>query len=172
MSDKEQSLPAADCARRRLIRGAFGAPAVLTVASGSVAAASNVNCIANIGTFPPVHQGSAPPTSDSIIRIRVYEDQSMTPNLRYVRGQDVPTAYMANAAAGFMTVGQVWRFSVPNNQTVGSPSSTPAASTLVAINRWAALRFDTSGTLVGVGDGGGGQPAGYAVSASCWNSFG
>lgn len=172
MSDKEQSLPAADCARRRLIRGAFGAPAVLTVASGSVAAASNVNCIANIGTFPPVHQGSAPPTSDSIIRIRVYEDQSVTPNLRYVRGQDVPAAYMANAAAGFMTVGQVWRFSVPNNQTVGNPSSTPAASTLVAINRWAALRFDVNGNLVGVGDGGSGGTPGYAVAASCWNSFG
>ena len=91
---------------------------------------------------------------------------------RYVRGQDVPAAYMASAAPGFMSSTQVWRFNVAQNQTVGSPSSTPSASSLTAINRWAALRFDTNGALVGVGDGGSGGPAGYAVTASCWNSFG
>ena len=170
MSDKQTDLPAGGGARRRLIRGAFGVPAVLTVASGSVAAASNVNCIAKTLSFPPVHQGPNPPTTDTIIRIRVYLDA--TPNLRYVRGQDVPAAYMASAAPGFMSSTQVWRFNVAQNQTVGSPSSTPSASSLTAINRWAALRFDNNGALVGVGDGGSGGPAGYAVTASCWNSFG
>lgn len=170
MSDKEQSLPAGGSARRRLVRGAFGVPAVLTVASGSVAAASNMNCIAKSGTFPPVYQGANPPTTDTFIRIRVYNDPAS--NLRYVRGQDVAAPYRVNVDPGFMTASQVWRFNVNQNQTVGSPSNTPAASTLVAVNRWAALRFDTNGVLVGVGDGGSGGPAGYAVTGSCWTSFG
>lgn len=172
MGDKEQSLPATDCARRRLIRGAFGVPAVLTVASGSVAAASNMNCIVHTTTFPEVATGSTPPANDTFIRIRVYKDESVTPQLRYVRGQDVPAPYMAVAAPGFMTATQVWRFNPGNNQTDGSPANTPAANTLTATNRWAALRFDASGNLVGVGDGGSGGTPGYAVTGSCWNSFG
>lgn len=169
MNDKEQSLPAQGGARRRLLRGAFGVPAVLTVASGSVAAASNLNCITNISPFPAVHQGTAPPTTDSIIRIRVYKASD---DKRYVRGQDVPEIYMAVAAAGFMKAAQVWRFNVNQNQTVGTPIDPPSKMTLTAINRWAALRFDANGNLVGVGVGGDVGPAGNAVTTSCWNSFG
>jgi hypothetical protein len=149
-------------ARRRLIRGAFGVPVVITVASGSVVAASNLNCIQKTA-FPPVYDGSTPPTTDTIIRIRIYRISGGT----YVRGEDVPTPYMMRASVDFMTANQVWLFNTDTNVTVNNPIPTPNA-TAQPLDQWAALRFDKDGFLVGVGQ----AANGWAITGSCWNSFG
>jgi hypothetical protein len=161
--DRDEQSAVELTARRRLIRGVFATPAVLTVASGSAMAASNIRCIQSVKTFPAVYSGTTPPSTDTIIRIRVYKYGS----LRCVRYQDVPTAYASNAGAGFMGSGQVWEFDVTNNRTLGSPRDTPNSAAL-ALDKWAALRFDATGKLVGVGA----ASDGWAITGSCWNSFG
>lgn len=164
MNDQNEPAVVVTSARRRLIRGAFSVPAVLTVSGGSAfAAASNILCVQGVSPFPAVFSGTAPPTTDTIFRIPIYTIGTGT----YVRGVDVPTALAAKAVVGFMTATQVWAFNVTTNQTSGSPVSTPSG-TPTAQNKWAALRFDTTGMLVGVGVGPSNQ---YALTGSCWNSF-
>lgn len=161
MSEKTQGPQPEGNARRKLVRGVFAVPAVLTLSSGSAfAAASSLSCI-QANPVPSLFSGSVAPTSDTIYRIRVYQ---ATDTKYYVKGSDVPAPLLLKAVSGFMTASQAWQFLL-TNATTGLPVSVPSG--LVPKDYWAALRFDASGNLVGVGAG-----TGYALTGSCWNSFG
>ena len=92
--DKHDMKPAVS-ARRRLIRGAFAAPATMTLFSGSVAARSAINCVTRQVTspdFPPL----APSAGTSYVRVQL---QKFTGTVgattltnrtsRWIRGSDV-----------------------------------------------------------------------------------
>ena len=147
-------------ARRKLIRGVFAAPAVLTVASGSAfAAASNLRCISQT-TFPPVTTTAG---ADTFYRLQVKQIASKT----YVLGSDIAKD-IRDKVSVYMTTTQMHEFNVALNQTVGMPlaaASTPTPQTQAS---FAAIRFSPTGAVIGVGSAG--APGG-AASGSCWNSF-
>ena len=151
-------------ARRRLIRGAFAAPAALTLCSGSAfAAASNQRCVANqvkVGNaqFPGV--GPA----DTWVRVSVWKHQngSSTPTF-LVSGTDVFTL-QGTANNTFIKTGE-WK-------NIVSPFAlfVPNGSRPTVTDQFVALRVNELGVIVGVSDGTmvGGTSA---VAKSCWTSF-
>lgn len=60
-----------DRARRRLVRGTFGAPAVLTFASGSALAASSSKCLVNAPATLPTAKAGDIPSTDTYIRVKL-----------------------------------------------------------------------------------------------------
>ncbi len=157
-------------ARRRLLRGTFAAPAVLTMYSGGALAVTSATCVAKAqGT--PVTGGVAtytPPTPapDTYLRVRLWHSSTGNYWLRY----DQIQAY-AGASSIIATSNNYRRFLVGTNalSTTLSPNEVNIANppgSLSPSNKWAALRLDGAGNLVGVGATGGGS----AITGSCWTS--
>ena len=149
-------------ARRRLVRGAFAAPAVMTVCSGSaLAASSSLRCVAHqagTGTSVPVSDAT-----DAWVRVRLWT-QGASANY-FISGADVVALKRASATAYIGPT--AWQpFDIKTNTAGviggdgnGKQQSVPA--------KYAAIRVDASGNIVGVGATGGGA----AIAGTCWTSF-
>ena len=179
--------PQPPSARRRLIRGVLSAPALMTVCSGSAfAQASNMRCLANAATAttPPSTWGTT--LADAFLRVQLYKvttrkcnngDNKCEADVEafYVRGYDLrmytrsatmPTdsQYLNIHPSTYVTSGSpiTFPFTV-NGRTTSFISETP-------VIQYVAVRFDSTGTIVGVGvPGTSGQ--GGMVGTSCWASF-
>lgn len=179
-------------ARRRLIRGAFSAPALMTICSGSAfAQASNMRCLSNAANAvtPPAAWGTTSP--DTFLRVRLWRVTTRTcnqgggncdpdVNTFYVRGSDLS---MYSRAAGMPTDAQYLQIHPTTFVTSGPPVSPPPASvtsgtnpprttTIISEgsqnNPYVAVRFNSTGVIVGVGPSGSG--GGGMVGTSCWTS--
>jgi hypothetical protein len=162
-------------ARRRLIRGALAAPAVMTVCSGSAfAAASNMRCLAN-ATAPgneitvTVYTSNDPAALDGFVRVRLYTKGSSNGAKYYLRGSDLG----ANVASGsgLPGTGEWQEFdlkagSATENRLVGDKLTSQPGGTALS-DKYAGVRFNANGEISGVGDSG----SGSALGTSCWNSF-
>ena len=167
-------------ARRRLIRGAFSAPALMTVCSGSAfAQASNMRCLANAANAatPPAAWGTT--SSDTFLRVRLWlvktrencnpsGNNCTTVDKFYVKGADLGT----NArGAGMPTSTQYLQINPSSYATVGSPVNAvvapPTIQSEAYVNQFVALRIDSTGRIVGVGSVG----QGGMVGNSCWTSL-
>ena len=186
--DKHDMKPAVS-ARRRLIRGAFAAPAAMTLFSGSVAAAS-INCVARQVTSQQLPTPSS--GADSFIRVRLQKftrrtnsDQTLSSTRwsRWILGSDVAGLKAPNG--GSYISGTTWQlFDVgtqsiyPANAVGSTQTNTPSEDTdagneyssVPAPSDYVALRMDANGNIVGV-VGIGPNTGTTAVYASCWNSF-
>jgi hypothetical protein len=189
----EPSNPAPEAprsARRRLVRGAFAAPAVLALYSGSAAAmASNLRCVSNqVGAGRKVYP---PPiaTPDRYVRVRLWslrKKQGERNGERwFLAGRDLDALRLNRSSVGntFLRPGE-WQEFNPTNQTlVGSklssqPAWAPAVNGKQAVaghwdhdGVWVAIRIDATSQgagIIGVVDG---KNAGSAVSGLCWASF-
>jgi hypothetical protein len=172
-------------ARRRLIRGTFSAPAVLTLHSGSaMAAASNLQCLkAQIAN--PVYPGYTD-GMDTYVRVQLHTapDASGVQHW-YLSGSAITTvATIINkvtvnvtAFQPPLTTGQ-WRevtLLATGKVTLG-PLIEQEPASIVLGSKYLALRMTyTKGTkgivyvdIVGVVDG---VETGSAVTGSCWSSF-
>ena len=181
--------PQPTSARRRLIRGALSAPALMTVCSGSAfAQASKMRCLANAAnaTTPPAAWGTTAP--DTFLRVQLYkvttrrcnnaDNNCAVVDTHYIKGADL-SLYTRSAAMPNNT--QYLQINPGTYVTIGSPVNPPPATstdkgfttTIVSegyVNQYVAVRFDSSGVIVGVGvPGSGGQ--GGMVGMSCWASF-
>jgi len=161
MSEKQQESGETVSARRRLIRGAFVAPTVLTLYSGGAlaAASSKLRCVASQNAAP-ITTGPAiavDTTNSTYVRVQLY----VVNGVYYVRGADLP----ALRAAGLPSASQAQIFDITSNALTGSPVTTPNG--LAAATQYAVLRIDATGAVVGVGAGSGGS----AIGKSCWTSF-
>lgn len=168
--------PAEPNARRRLLRGVFSAPAIMTVCSGSAfAASSNAMCVANAQsgvnrTIPGVSD-----KLDGYLRVRLWGWQKSggTPAKFYVFGTEV-AAFKKTTNSSFLSGSQYQEFVISGNKTTGSVlASRPGAPdntagwSWTATNKYAVLRIDGSGNIVGVGT----ASTGSAIAGTCWNSF-
>lgn len=161
-------------ARRRLVRGVFAAPAVLTLYSGSVAATS-VSCVAR--QQDPTRVIGNPGTA----WVRVPEWSIIVNGNKsswWVRGQDLAalqatSSYLASTSwqlirrednSPFTPVGKV-ETSTPTQALNANDSISPSVTTT-----YVAVRIDSTGAIIGV------EPivtsTGSAISTSCWTSFG
>ncbi len=152
-------------ARRRLLRGVFSAPAALALYSGgAIAAASNQRCLASLQESP-VPLPAVSDTNVTYVRIGLYK---RTSNGKYfVRGSDLQKFDLAGYD-GWPSSDQVRRFNI-DTQEFERDSKSPPLDLAVTPTKWAALRIDGNGTVVGVGNSG--LSGGSAIYHSCWTSF-
>lgn len=158
-------------ARRRLLRGSFSVPAVLTLASGSALAENSATCLAKATSFETGGQETAPlatgtPTAtDTFLRVRL---------VAYTEGTTTKHA-VTKASFGaidvdpsFWTSDIAWQeFDVSGNAVTGTPQTGSIPGTVADSNYYVALRMNSSGKIVGVGTSG----SGWVVGSSCWTSM-
>jgi hypothetical protein len=154
-------------ARRKLVRGVFAAPALMTVCSGSaLASQSSIRCLArhvsdNTNVMPKV--GSL----DNWTRVQLHKASD---GKFYVSGSHVASVFTTSNSV-YPAVGTWLQINGTAGTPVGSPSTTmPAGSTLGYTTpppKYVVVRFDTAGNVTGVGTAG----TGSNVGATCWNSF-
>lgn len=176
MNDNAQPSDAKVSARRRLLRGAFAAPAVMTVATGNaLAASSNLRCINNQVTQAPYTGAVTNDTSDGVLRIQLWalvkNSDGVTVSSYWVKGADV-VLYKRSANTVFLASNQFQQFVTGSNQLTGSATTTVPSLvnyTFKAVAKYCAVRFDANGNVIGVGGSGG---TGSSVAGTCWNSFG
>jgi hypothetical protein len=177
MTSPDKTPTPAQAARRQLVRGVFAAPTLLTVFSGSaLATGSAKRCLVN-KTGSPAQTGipeklgtpSMEPVSnseDSFVRIQLH--QSGTAPVKYW----VSGATLNNLKRGSTTVylsSTHWHeFDIVNNKVIGSGVSLGTAPTLSNPAKWAAVRFDYTGSVQGVGISSSQYQS--ALANTCWNS--
>jgi hypothetical protein len=166
-------------ARRRLIRGAFATPAILTLHSGSAFAASSAaSCLANQNASPispaPVRQQS----DDTYLRyqlwtIRRKANQNVVSS--WIKGAQLTAIANVTGMPAFVGGSQWWQFLIGQNTLTGSVASAPPTynatnQTFLQDGAWVVLRISAEGQLVGAGATDALGP-GSAVAGSCWSSF-
>ena len=155
-----------DPARRRLLRGSFSAPAVLALTSGSALAAQSATCLAKATTTPSTAGIVSSSTLDTLMRVRLRKDSSN--NEHFVARSDLGALTVALSLWGLSTVWQ--RFGVvagPDYNKFYSSQQTDSVPANSQVDLYVALRFDASGTVVGMGLSG----SGSVVGSSCWTSI-
>jgi len=159
MSEKSTERAATDSARRRLIRGAFAAPASLTLCSGSAfAMTSNQRCVAQQVNSSPVYPGGT--SVDLYVRVPRYKQGSDY----FVQRSDV--ALVLGTATSFFGSTSAWgaKIAAPPVLVSSQPSGLQSGYGYVA------LLVDASGHVVGI-DTGSMVAGSSAVAKSCWTSF-
>jgi hypothetical protein len=159
-------------ARRKLVRGVFAAPALMTVCSGSAwATGSSLRCLnrhVTDGTSVAPKVGDM----DAWARIQLHR---ATDGLYYVSGTHVASVYNTSTsvypATGHWLRVDVTTGAVPSTgfcSTATPGTSAPSGATLGYTSpKYVVVRFDTAGNVKGIGTAG----TGANVGASCWNSF-
>jgi len=158
-------------ARRRLVRGAFAAPAALTLYSGSVAAAS-VSCIAKQLTNPITTNGDT-----TLVRVPLYRLANGANTATFVRQADI--ASLMPPGGSYLATGQAQCVGITGTGagfSVGTIYTSPALpnGTMPAITspiQYVAVRVSATGKIEGVIS----VPsagANTALHTSCWTSFG
>jgi hypothetical protein len=157
-------------ARRKLVRGVFAAPAIMTVCSGNAFAnTSNLRCLARNMT----DMTNATPKVgglDTWTRVQLHK---ATDGKYYVYGTQVQSVFTQSNShypgVGYWLGIDEATGNVHTAGTWSTPStSMPQGATLnYSTPKYAIVRFDATGSVTGVGNAG----AGYNVGASCWNSF-
>ena len=169
MSDLENP-SRADPARRRLVRGAFAAPAVMTVFSGRALAQTSATCFAKnavTAVAPTINNA----TTDTWFRVRVWRigtdgNGDGVADGNYVKVSEVPYE-LALAITPFTYGGFSFiRLRANNDYDIHPNQSAPTSGVPAYRNRWVLLRFNAQGKVIGFG-GMDGSP----MSTSCWTSF-
>jgi hypothetical protein len=155
-------------ARRKLVRGVFAAPAVLTVCNASATAiSSSMRCINNQVTG--VSTVKTQPVSNALdawLRVQLWSTGSGASMVYYVSGADVH-AYKRADKSSYIGSTQWQQFNITTNTGAttfvgGMPTGAIRAS------KYASVRFDANGNITGVGTGAVGTAA---MPGTCWTSF-
>lgn len=163
MTSPETKPTTTQAARRKLVRGAFAAPALLTVYSGSaLATGSAKRCLVNQTNSPTMLPVSN--SLDNFLRVQLQQTGSTTISY-WVRGSDLQI-YKKASNSVYITSAEWQPFNISTNTAGAKQASAPASPS--ASTKYAAIRFDAYGNVVGVGIGGTGQSA---LSGTCWHSF-
>lgn len=173
MTEKSNDPGLKDGARRKLVRGVFAVPAVLTLHSGSALAATSANsCLVRQNLSPITNE---PPASfdDRFFRYQLLDVRPRgggTPQSSWISGADLdPFKRAGNKPFLGRTYWQ--QFDPVSNKLVGTPTLSPppydSATQELARGKFVVLQVDKMGDIVGAGASG----SGSAVGDSCWNSF-
>lgn len=159
-------------ARRKLVRGVFAAPALMTVCSGSAwATGSSLRCLTRHvtdGTSASPKVGDL----DTWSRVQLHKASD---GLYYVSGSQVASVYTTSGSV-YPASGQWLKVDVSTGAvpatgacSVATPGTVaPSGATLgYTPSKYVIVRFDAAGNVKGVGTAG----SGANVGASCWNSF-
>ena len=173
MTDKDLDIKPQGNARRKLLRGAFAAPAVLTVYSGGASAVSVSHCLVNANVSPLTSGIGASNADDLLFRYQLWGlVNSIGREYSYwIRGSEL-TGLIHAAQQPFLSASQYQQFDVigSNGLVAGSVTvvqPTRSGYTFQRVSKYVVLRVNNTGAVVSAGSTGSGAP----VSDSCWNSF-
>lgn len=175
MNDKSQDPSATVSARRRLIRGAFAAPAALTLYSGGAFAAPSFTCVARQNQPGNAINAPANP-NNTFVRVRNFRlinGMSAANAAFFVSGADV--ASLLPPGGSYLTSTQ-WQCVAITGTGLGfkvgdvyfNPHSASGNSP-VATTTFIGVRIDGGGKVVGVQNVFTGNTA---LTMSCWTSIG
>ena len=155
-------------ARRRLVRGVFAAPAIMTVCSGSAfAAGSSLRCLSNqVNSSTTTKTVGVSESLDTWLRVQLQRTGSGTtdmPYIYYVSGADLGIWKLPSNSV--YLVSNQWQLFNPTSNTAGAKVNAPSGP--VPGNKYAALQFDAKGNVVGVGVNASGTSA---MPGTCWSS--
>jgi hypothetical protein len=167
-------------ARRRLIRGAFMAPAALTVCSGRAFAQASMTCVSKQVADPVLPQ---PGPDDAYLRVPLYGLDNGDSVSTWIKGAEVVflafgsevpvTTYLSNnewqcvsngtGANGVWEIGKAYADPDPHLPNGSRPQALVPA-------QYVAVRVDADGNIIGVVGtaGNNGSAVGWT---SCWASF-
>lgn len=130
----------------------------MTVCSGSaLAASSSLRCVANqAGTGQTVTVSNS---ADTWVRVQL----CIAGQTYYVKGSDFD-ALRARGKSAYISSSEWQPFDI-NANTAGTVTTAPTSWT--RSYKYAAIRVDANGNIVGVGASGGGA----AIAGTCWTSF-
>lgn len=183
-SPEQQNGQDSRSARRRLIRGAFGAPAALTLYSGSALAATSLNCVQKrVRDGDPNPGTSTSATTDMFLRVQVYEKGNGSSRTTWVSGDALRLAASLStgqaSTVSFLGADGWYCLSAGNgsqNQSGYIAGTVYTNAGMLAINNvtptplanaFVAIRVNESGQIVGVTS----TANASAVPRSCWTSF-
>ena len=155
-------------ARRKLVRGVFAAPAIMTVCSGNAFAnTSNLRCLArnvNVNTNATPKVGGL----DTWTRVQLYQSGSGLSATYHVSGTHVRSVFTQSNSV-YPAVGSWLQIDGTTGAPIGSATTTTPSNPILNYSnpKYVVVRFDGAGNVTGVGTAGGGAN----VGASCWNSF-
>ncbi len=163
MRTKSKSILAS---RRKLVRGVFAVPAVVTLTSGSPAAATSFTCFQRQFRRNDLIQPNDGVGAGDLLRIAYYK---RTSNSRFfIKGSDLKA--VADVTGGMVGGGLVSStgFQRVNTAKTGLDTHTLASDPGLehAASGYLVIRFDEHGNIVGVGAG----STGTAITGSCWVS--
>lgn len=164
-------------ARRRLIRGAFAAPAALTLYNGSAHAAASVTCVVKQVNFPEYPVANT--VTDTFIRVRLWVLTLGTKITTWVSGADLALLQAVGTAVPYLS-GTQWQcitsaggsaFTV--GSTIGTTPTEGLGSTFLQNGAYVAMRVDATGKIVGISQVNtpNNTTGNSAVHQSCWTSF-
>jgi hypothetical protein len=181
VNDKVQGEGNEVSARRRLIRGAFAAPAALTLYSGSaLAVASNRRCVQNdsqAGQSPQASMGA-----DTWVRVQLHTlADSLNPQI-------IDSSWLYGAALDLLLEGrptdtsnrylssslyECYNVEAGSSYAAGNrvPSPAKANYELRQNGSFVAVRVDADGNIVGIVKATNDTSKEGAVHRSCWTSF-
>lgn len=173
MSSPDKKPTSRLAARRKLLGGAFSAPAVLTLYSGNaLAAGSSLRCL----TFQTDPNSTSTKTVgvstvlDAWLRVPLYTTGAGTtldPYKYYIKGSDV-TPFQRPGRTCFITSSQSQQFNPDTNAQVNAClAGLPSGLTSAHCGKFVAVRFDSSGNVTGCGTGASGTSA---MPGTCWAS--
>lgn len=157
---------AVTAARRRLLRGAFSAPAALTLCSGAaIATTSNSRCVSSQAAAPVLPANIAP--ADTWLRVPVYAITTALTEC-WVRGSDIVALRGTKVSiTSYITMTEFQATFSPFTKQGSAPANLSASA---VPNKFAFVRVDTLGNIVGLA--GFGATAGQtAIAQTCWASF-
>lgn len=155
-------------ARRRLVRGSFSVPAVLTLASGSSLAATSVTCLAKATMTPSTAPLQTSSGADTFMRVQLLARPENVPGAgpRYLVTRASFGAILVDP--DFWLSDTLWqRFNISTNQLINAQRNIAVPSDATLVNYWVALRLNAQGEIVGLGASG----SGSVVGSSCWTSI-
>ena len=153
--------------RRKLLRATMSAPALLTVYSGSAMAGASTRCLANAVARPttrPVITAGTPAaaqSTDAFVRVRLYKQGDDY----WVNGGDLGSSVGIPQGP---TRQQARKFLIADLHNTFSGDAQALPNGAKPSDKYAAVRYDASGTVVGVGSS---STSGSAITQSCWHSF-
>ncbi len=152
-------------ARRKLVRGVFAAPAIMTVCSGSaLATTSSMRCLSNQVTGNPM---TLPVSNalDNYCRVRLWETGTSPSVAYWIKGADLQVYKRTNNTV-YISSTDWQQFNITTNQTGATQGAAPVSC--IQSSKYAVVRFNAAGNVVGVGA----TPTGSsAVAGTCWASF-
>lgn len=156
-------------ARRRLIRGSFAVPAVLTLYSGGALASKSSKCLAKATTSPSTKDvvnvpGSSFPDTWSRVQL-LFSGSTFIFTKASLGSLTLSSAFLSSSFV-WQKFGVDPADSIKYNKLYGNPH-TNSPSGYSPSTRWAALRFNNLGEVVGIGLSG----SGSCVGSSCWTSL-
>lgn len=179
----------ADSARRRLIKGSFAVPAVLTVASGSALARTSSRCIAREAAAGGTATFDSADATWQRVLAYTYSKKSGSVRSYWIRweelnslallaGVTIKNNWIVAGQALCVETGDAATGSVQHvSGSIYSASTTPILPSLTSsltagLVRYYAINVDVNGNIIGISlkFTASGQSGG-AVHKSCWNSF-